>query len=52
MMGYFVEDLAHKGKIQEAKGILMRNQVEGYIRQDVKEKLADVIYEESKDTSL
>jgi hypothetical protein len=52
MMGYFVEDLAHKGRIQEAKGILMRNQVEGYIRQDIKEKLADVIYEESKDTSL
>lgn len=52
MMGYFVEDLTHKGKIQEAKGILMRNQVEGYIRQDIKERLADVLYEESKDTSL
>lgn len=52
MMGYFVEDLAHKGKEQEAKGICTRNQVEGFIRQDIKDKLANVVYDESKDTSL
>jgi hypothetical protein len=32
MMGYFVEDLAHKNKVNEAKGICMRNKVEGFIR--------------------
>ena len=42
MMGYFVEDLAHKQKEMEAKGIMQRNGVEGYIRQDISEQLSKI----------
>jgi hypothetical protein len=52
MMGYFVEDLAHKQKEMEAKGIMQRNGVEGYIRQDIADQLSKVQYDQSKDTSL
>ena len=52
MMGYFVEDLAHKNKTMEAKGICQRNGVQGFIRQDITDILAKVEYDESKDTSL
>lgn len=52
MLGYLVEDLCAKGKKQEAKGIMLRNHVEAYVRQDVLEMLRDVQYQEDKDTSL
>ena len=37
MLSYLVEDLAHKGKLQEAKGILLRHQVESFLRTEIKE---------------
>lgn len=52
MLGYLVEDLGNKGRKQEAKGIMQRNNVEAYIRQDVLEILKEVEYQEEKDTSL
>lgn len=52
MLGYLVEDLAHNNKFIEAKGIMQRHNVESYMRPEVKEKLANIEYEESKDSSL
>jgi len=52
MLGYLVEDLNHKGRKQEAKGIMIRNQVETHIRPEALASLADVVYDQSKDTSL
>ena len=52
MLGYLVEDLQHKGKKIEAKGIMIRNKVETHVRADVLEALESVEYDETKDTSL
>lgn len=52
MQGYLVEDLVHNKKFIEAKGIMQRNGVENYIRPEVKDKLDEVEYDQSKDTSL
>ena len=35
MLSYLVEDLIHKGKPMEAKGISIRNNIETYVRPDV-----------------
>lgn len=45
MLGYLVEDLSHKGKKQEAKGIMIRNKVETHVRHEVLEGLKDVVYD-------
>ena len=52
MTGFLVEDLVHKGKPHEAKGIFMRHHLDGYVRNDVMEKLANFDYDPSQDTSL
>ena len=52
MLGYMVQDLTHKEKTIEAKGIFIRNNLERYVRKDIKEVLKDVVYDEEKDTSL
>lgn len=52
MLSYLAEDLIHKNKMQEAKGIFLRNQLEGFVRPDVQEKMNTVEYEEAKDSSL
>ena len=52
MLGYLVEDLNHKGKKIEAKGIMIRNKVETHVRAEVLESLQGVEYDEAKDTSL
>lgn len=52
MLGYLVEDLAHKNKKQEAKGIMLRNKVETHIRAEILELLDKVEYDETKDSSL
>ena len=52
MMSYLVEDLCHKGKEQEAVGIMQRNKVETHVRSDVLEKLSTVVYDITKDSSL
>lgn len=52
MLGYLVEDLVHNNKFIEAKGIMQRHSVENYIRPEVKEKLENTEYDESKDSSL
>jgi hypothetical protein len=52
MMSYLVEDLCHKGKVQEAVGIMQRNQCDSHVRPEILEKLASVVYDESKDSSL
>ena len=46
MLGYLVEDLAHNKKLVEAKGIMQRNNVENYVRQEVKDRLAEVEYDQ------
>jgi len=52
MLGYLVEDLTTKGKVQEAVGLMTRNKCDTHVREDVLSKLKDVVYDESKDTSL
>lgn len=52
MMSYLVEDLTHKEKLQEAKGIFLRNQLEGFLRPEVHTTLQQVEYDQSKDSSL
>jgi hypothetical protein len=52
MMSYLVEDLTQKEKPMEAKGIMIRNQLDGYVKQEVVDHLAPVVYDLSKDTSL
>lgn len=52
MLGYLVEDLAHNKKPMEAIGIMQRNNVENYVRQEVKDRLTGIEYDQSKDTSL
>ena len=52
MTGYLVEDLAHKNKLNEAKGIMQRNQIEEYLRPETLEQLVQYNYNQSTDTSL
>lgn len=52
MLSYLAEDLAHKNKIQEAKGIYLRNQLEGFVRDDILQKINSVEYDVAQDTSL
>jgi len=52
MLAYMVEDLAHNKKWNEAVGVMRRNDVENYVRQEVREELATVEYDQAKDSSL
>jgi len=52
MLGYLVEDLCHKGKKQEAIGIMLRNGVDTHIRPETLAELKTVQYDQNKDTSL
>jgi len=52
MLGYLVEDLHHKGKKNEAVGIMTRNHVETHVRSEVLESLKTVVYDVTKDSSL
>ena len=45
MLSYLAEDLTHKNKIQEAKGIFLRNQLEGFVREDIMEKIQSIEYD-------
>lgn len=49
MLAYLVEDLVFKGKMNEAKGVVIRNNLESVLREDARERLADVIYDPAKD---
>jgi hypothetical protein len=49
MLAYLVEDLVFKGKMNEAKGVVIRNELDSTLREDVKEQLADVIYNKALD---
>lgn len=50
MLAYMVEDIAHKGRLNEAKGVCDRHEgIFDYLREDIKEKLEDVVYDPSKD---
>lgn len=52
MTSYLVEDLVTKGKPHEAKGMFIRHELDGYVRNDVMEKLNQIQYDQSLDTSL
>ncbi len=45
MLAYLVEDLVFKGKRNEAQGVVLRNDLEFTLRQDVRDQLADVVYD-------
>lgn len=45
MLAYLVEDLVFKGKLNEAKGVVERNDLHSTLREDVREQLADVVYD-------
>ena len=49
MIAYLVEDLVHKKRFNEAKGLCIRHDVGELIRPDVKEELNDVVYDPKKD---
>ncbi len=49
MLGYLVEDLVTKGKLHEAKGICIRNNIFHKIKEPIREKLADVYYDPKKE---
>ncbi len=51
MLAYLVEDLVHKGKLNEGKGVVERNGLDGFLREDVAERLKDVAYNPAKDPS-
>lgn len=50
MLSYLAEDLAHKGKKNEAMGLCIRNDLFHLIREDIRQILADVIYDPKKET--
>ena len=52
MLAYLVEDLTFNKRINEAIGIMTRNQVESYVRTEVKQKMSEHEYDQTKDTSL
>lgn len=52
MVSYLVEDLAFRRKEMEAVGIMRRNEVESYVREDVHQKLSAIQYNPDKDSSL
>jgi hypothetical protein len=52
MLSYLVEDLAFKKKEMEAFGIMQRNQVEKYVREECYNILKNVQYDQTKDSSL
>ena len=49
MLSYLVEDLVHKGKMNEAKGIYLRHKLQAKVREEVREQLDDVVYDPKKD---
>lgn len=49
MLSYLVEDLLHKGKANDAKGVCMRHDLFDTIRPSTREQLADIVYDPSKD---
>lgn len=44
MLAYLVEDLVFKGKLNEAKGVVLRNDLQTSIRLDVRSQLASIDY--------
>lgn len=49
MLSYLVEDLVHKGKMNEAKGVCLRHNLLDMVRDDTREALNDVVYNQKKD---
>lgn len=49
MLSYLVEDLVHKNKLNEAKGVCLRHELIDFIRDETRELLADVKYDPAKD---
>lgn len=49
MLAYLVEDLVWKGKYNEALGVCKRNDLFDIIRDDIKERLADIVYDPKKE---
>lgn len=49
MLCYLVEELVHKQKINEAKGICDRHNMIDLIRAEVKEELEHIVYDPSRD---
>ena len=52
MICYLAEDLEKQKKPMEAKGIMIRHNVEGYIKHDVYDRLSKIKYDEKLDSSL
>ena len=52
MLSYLVEDLVHNQRDMEAFGIMTRNGLQSYVRQDTLTKLEKVVYDPTKDTSV
>jgi 3'-5' exonuclease len=49
MLSYLVEDLVHKGKMNEAKGVCLRHNLMDIIRPDTREQLIPVVYDQKRD---
>jgi hypothetical protein len=51
MLVYLVEDLVFKNKINEAKGVALRHGVEPELREEVRDRLADIVYDPHRDSA-
>ena len=49
MLSYLAEDLAHKGKKNEALGLCLRNGLLDMVREDIREMLGDIVYNPDKE---
>ena len=49
MLSYLAEDLAHKGKKNEALGLCLRHGLIDMVREDIREGLGDIVYNPAKD---
>jgi len=52
MLSYLVDDLVWKGKVNEAKGICIRNNLEKIIREDTYLTLSKVVYDPNREPPL
>lgn len=52
MLAYLVEDLVFKGKLNDAKGVCIRHDLHMVIRDEIRETLADTVYDPKLDAPL
>jgi hypothetical protein len=49
MLRYLCEDLHHKNRLNDAKGIYLRNNLQGRINKEIEQSILDFPYDAEKD---